>query len=270
MSDQHVSVVTGANSGIGRATAVHLAQQGHRVFGTVRAAAKAEKLLTMAEQAGVTVEIADTGCGMDAATKAKLFEPFFSMKEANQRMGSGLGLSVVHGLVSDHHGFMDVESEVDQGSKFTIFLPGAEAGEIKEEAKTAALPSGNARILVIDDEPAQRLLARRFLERLGYTVTVVSDGAEAVALFKAAKRKKEESPFDLVVVDMMMKGMDGVATSKAIRECYPDQKLMIASGHAAENQTAESQGLGLHWLPKPYSLSDLAEALKSQLPVRSR
>ena len=95
--------------------------------------------------------------------------------------------------------------------------------------------------------------------------TVASDGAEAVALFQAAKHKNEESPFDFVVVDMLMEGMDGLATIKAIRECYPDQKLMIASGHAAENVAAETQGLGLLWLSKPYSLSDLAKALKSQL-----
>ena len=211
------------------------------------------------------IEVTDTGCGMDDKTKTKVFEPFFSLKAPSQRAGSGLGLSVVHGLISDHRGFIDLKSQLGQGTTFTVYLPRSEAGVTEEKPKVAKMPQGDAQILVIDDEPAQRFLARRFLERLGYTATLTSSGVEAVALFKAIKRKKEESPFDLIMVDMVMKEMDGLATIKSIRNLYPNQKFIVVSGHATDEATIETHGLGIAWLSKPYSLTELAQILKAQL-----
>jgi PAS domain S-box-containing protein len=213
----------------------------------------------------VTIEVTDTGCGMDAKTMARSFEPFFSMKAPSERSGSGLGLSVVHGLVKDHEGFLDLKSTQGKGTTFTIYLPAVKAGASSEEAKRASLPRGNERILVVDDEVVQQRIAGKWLKKLGYSATSASSGAEAVALFEAAKQAGEPAPFDLVMMDMVMVGMDGVAASKEIRHIYSEQKLLIVSGHAPDNLDAEAKALGISWLTKPYTAAGLAHALRANL-----
>lgn len=213
----------------------------------------------------VTLAVADTGCGMDAQTLGRSFEPFFSTKAPGERSGSGLGLSVVHGLVKDHAGFLDVQSVLGKGTTFTVYLPAVAAAAVAAAVAEGQLPGGCERILVVDDEPGQQMLARRLLKKLGYDTTVVSSGEEAVALFETAARAGQPSPFDLVMTDIIMKGMDGLATCKAILGLYHEQKLMIASGHAQSGHENMIKDLSAHWLNKPYTDVDLARAIRTGL-----
>lgn len=214
----------------------------------------------------VAVEVTDTGCGMDANTIARIFEPFFSMKAPSERSGSGLGLSVVHGLVKDHAGFLDVKSEPGKGTTFTVYLPGAPAVEAEAASASDKLPGGHEKILVVDDEPDQQFLTRRQLAKLGYDVTTVSRGEEALALFEAAGREGKPAPFNLVLMDMLMPGgLDGLSTSKAILQLFPQQRLVILSGHAPEKYEAQVKALGIDWLPKPCLAAELAAAIRVRL-----
>jgi PAS domain S-box-containing protein len=214
----------------------------------------------------VTLEVKDTGCGMDTKTIARIFEPFFSTKSPNERSGSGLGLSVVHGLVKDHAGFLDVKSSPGKGSTFTIFLPVATAEEaVPMETDIGRLPGGTERILVVDDEPGQRFLAQMYLTKMGYTPTVVSSGAEAVALFETAGRDGRTSPFDLVLTDMIMEGLDGLATCRAIRKLYPSQELVIMSGNVPDGYAPQIKELAAEWLNKPFTPLELARAIRLRL-----
>jgi len=214
----------------------------------------------------VTLEVRDTGCGMDAKTLARIFEPFFSTKSPNERSGSGLGLSVVHGLVKDHSGFLDVKSILGKGSTFTVFLPAAAPEEeAPAEVDIGHLPGGTERILVVDDEPGQRFLAQVYLKKMGYTSTVVSTGKEAVALFEKTGRENKPSPFDLVLTDMIMEELDGLATCRAIRKLYPSQELVIMSGHIPDGYAHQIKELEAHWLNKPFTPIELARAIRLRL-----
>ena len=215
----------------------------------------------------VIIVVKDTGCGMDEKTIARMFEPFFSTKKSSERSGSGLGLSVVHGLVKDHAGFLDVTSLPGKGTTFTVFLPAVGADKAQEASPKKRLPGGNERILVADDELGQQVLSRQQLKKLGYDIVVVSSGEEALVLFEATSREGKPSPFDLVVMDVIMKEMDGLATCRAILEMYPKQKLVIASGHAPEGYEEQLKGMDAKWLAKPYTDIDLAYAVRSQLDI---
>ena len=214
----------------------------------------------------VTFEVTDTGCGIDAKLLCRIFEPFFSTKASNERSGSGLGLSVVHGLVRDHRGYLDAKSVVGQGATFTVYLQAIAAGSpVLKAGVLDDAPRGHERILVIDDEPGQRLLVRTHLMRLGYDVTEVSSGEEAVALFEAAHRKGQPNPYDLVLSDVLLKGMDGLAACMVIRRFYPMQKFLIMSGHAPGGHEELIRALDGEWLGKPFLAIDLANALRRRL-----
>jgi two-component system cell cycle sensor histidine kinase/response regulator CckA len=214
----------------------------------------------------VTLEVKDTGCGMDAKTIARIFEPFYSTKSPTERSGSGLGLSVVHGLVKDHTGFLDVKSTPNKGSTFTVFLPAVTAEEESPPEKDPCrLPGGTERILVVDDEPGQRFLAQVYLTKMGYDVTVVSSGTEAVALFETAGCENKAPPYDLVLTDMVMEGLDGLATCRAILERYPSQKLVIMSGQIPDGYAHQITELAAEWLNKPFTPIELARAIRLRL-----
>jgi len=211
------------------------------------------------------IEIRDTGCGIDAKTFVRMFEPFFSTKTPSERSGSGLGLSVVSGLIKDHAGFLDVKSVEGEGTSFVVFLSAMAAANVPAELRNTPLPTGHERILVVDDDPGQQTLSLLQLNKLGYITTVVSGGEEAVALFEAASKAVKPAPFDLVMADMIMKGIDGLATCRKIISLYPKQKMIIASGHALDEHAKQTNEMGIDWLAKPYTTADLARSVRSRL-----
>ena len=209
------------------------------------------------------IEVTDTGNGMEKEHLSRIFEPFYTKKRKTERSGSGLGLSVVHGIMEDHDGYIDVVSDVGVGTTFVLYLPIASADErVAEKADDTPLIRGTERVLVVDDEPGQRFLATKSLRRLGYTVDVAEEGRSAVRLFADAKEHKQAAPYDVIILDMVMDpDFDGLDTLKEVRELYPEQKVLIASGHAENDRASAALALGAEWLAKPYSVRSIARAI---------
>jgi PAS domain S-box-containing protein len=215
----------------------------------------------------VVLEIGDTGVGIEQEALERVFEPFFTTRKQASRAGSGLGLAVVHGIVKNHGGTIDVKTEVGEGTTFRLYFPAVEAAQIRTGASADDVPRGTERILVVDDEPQQVMIARVALARQGYVVSEAANGHEAVARFAQANEAGRESPFDLVVLDMLMEeGFDGLTTYREIIKLYPGQKALIVSGYAGdEGAGEEARALGVDWLTKPYQAADIARAVRGRL-----
>ncbi len=206
----------------------------------------------------VRLTVVDDGCGIAADIKDKIFDAFFSSKRVDSRRGAGLGLSVVQAIVEDHQGYVDLESTVGEGTSFYVYLPVCRQPvrqELPEE-----LPAGDETILVVDDDPVQRDVASRTLQRLGYT-------AESVESGEAAIEHLRERPVDLVLLDMIMPGgIDGAETYRRILEIRPGQRAVIVSGFAETGRVQEALRLGVgQFLAKPVTLQTLAQAVRREL-----
>lgn len=213
------------------------------------------------------VTVSDLGMGMSKDVLPRIIEPFFSMKKESSRSGSGLGLAVVNGIMKDHSGFLDIKTEEGAGTSFDLYFPFSNESVSRVTAKVAAC-GGNENILVVDDEPAQRIVAGRMLRKLGYSVDVVNNGHEAIDILakKSAKSKNGDDPYDLVILDMIMEeDFDGLEVLKEIRKQYADLKAVVASGFAPTGRVQAAISLGAKWLAKPYRLDELATAMREQL-----
>jgi two-component system cell cycle sensor histidine kinase/response regulator CckA len=216
----------------------------------------------------VVLSVSDSGIGMTAETIGRIFEPFFTTKEANSRSGSGLGLAIVHGIIKDHEGYIDVESSPGAGTAFKLYIPRVPAIG-PSPASNTAIHEGCERILVVDDEPSQRFLAKRTLERLGYTVETVANGHEAISMMNNAQNSGRPAPCDLVILDMIMEdSFDGLDTLREIHRTYPEMPTIIASGYAASERGQAALELGAVWISKPYEYRDLAKLVRQQLDSR--
>ncbi len=210
----------------------------------------------------VSVVVGDTGCGIPREIIDKIFDPFFTTKELGK--GTGLGLATCLGIVRSHGGFMNVYSEVGQGSTFKLYLP-ARPEEVPASSDSSIdeeWPRGNGEcILLVDDEPSILNLTRQTLEAFGYRVLTADDGAKAVSVF-ALNRDK----ISLVLTDMMMPVMDGPATIVALREIEPKLKIVAASGLNANGNVAKAATAGVsHFLSKPYTTKSLLVTLRNVL-----
>ncbi len=211
----------------------------------------------------VCLAVSDTGVGMDEATQARLFEPFFTTRRSAG--GSGLGMAVVYGLVKQLGGHAHVYSEVGQGTTIKVYLPVADpdAGTTTPAGvvETEEVRGGSETILVAEDEPALRRAAKRSLERLGYRVLLAADGEEALKVF-AAKGGR----IDLIVTDMIMPKRGGRALYRELRERGKEVPFLFASGYTAGDieETAQLDP-GLPFLAKPWTLSELAQKIRQVL-----
>ena len=209
----------------------------------------------------VVLTIRDSGHGVPAELRTRIFDPFFTTKAVSH--GTGLGLPTVLGIAKSHGGFVTLESEVGSGSVFSVHLPVAAAevpaGTIEPPA---ALPGGNGElVLVVDDEPAIRVSMRRVLERRGYRVLVAADGREALGVFL-----REREALRVVVTDLMMPEMGGLALVQALRELKPELAILAVTGLEGVEQREALRALGVTGLlPKPYSPMELCEALRREL-----
>lgn len=211
------------------------------------------------------LSVSDTGTGIAKEHMAKIFDPFFTTKEVGK--GTGLGLSTVYGIVKQSGGFIFAESEGGQGTRFDIYLP-VHAGGVEapaEEAKPEGEPQkevwGSGKLLIVEDEPMVRAVAERALVRHGYTVETASDGEEAVALFEKGRR------YDLVVSDVVMPNMDGPAMARKLRAEHGEMRILFMSGYA-EEQLRQSINLDkVAFLPKPFSVQQIAEAVHDALKM---
>jgi PAS domain S-box-containing protein len=208
----------------------------------------------------VALTVADTGTGISAEDMERIFEPFYTKKHMG-RSGTGLGLSVVWGVVKDHKGYIDVQSIEGKGSTFKIYLPATreELAE-KEEPSSDIYAAGKESILVVDDAEQQREIACGMLRKLGYEVSSVSSGEEAVKYMSGHS-------VDLLVLDMIMEpGMDGLDTYKEILKMHPGQKAVITSGFSETDRVREAEKLGAGaYIKKPYILEKIGLAVRTEL-----
>lgn len=211
----------------------------------------------------IKVTVADTGNGIPLKIQDKIFDPFFTTKEATRQRGSGLGLSVVHGIVKDHQGYIDLESEEGQGTAFSLYFPVCYEEIAEEEVRKCT--GGDELILVVDDDKLQVEASTRILKKLGYEVVSATSGEGALALMWQLK-SEGRSP-DLVVLDMIMgSGMGGTETFRRMKEINPKQRAIIVSGYAESAQVGQAQQLGAGaYLRKPVGLEKLAQAIRTEL-----
>jgi len=207
----------------------------------------------------VRLEITDTGCGIEPNILDRIFDPFFTTKKMDRMRGSGLGLSIVHGVIEDHSGYLEVSSKIGQGTSFVIYFPASQQ-KIIEVDKLDEVSAGNGeKILLVDDDPIQRRVTMRLLRRLGYKVHSVSSGEEAVAHVKSEAQ-------DLLVLDMVMDGIDGVETYRQILEFNENQKAIILSGYAMSQRVEEALRLGAGaFVSKPVTPKVLANTIRKEL-----
>ena len=221
-------------------------------------------VLEVVVQSSVQLTIRDNGCGMPQHVQEHLFEPFFTTKGPNE--GSGLGLSVVHGIVTGHHGTITVESAPDRGSAFTLLFPAtSEPVEQADAAPHTPEPGEkrgkNGHLLIADDEVYLTKLYDVALAKLGYRVTLAKNGAEALRIFRADPRQ-----FDLLVTDQMMPGMSGTELSEELLKLRPDLPIIVVTGYREARFESQAKALGIHTiLMKPLSLLKLVEAVQKSL-----
>jgi PAS domain S-box-containing protein len=211
----------------------------------------------------VYLEVTDTGGGMDAGTKGRIFEPFFSTKFT----GRGLGLSTVIGIVRAHGGALKVCSEPGKGATFRILFPAQTEAMDAVRSPEPSPPAdwrGTGTILLVEDEENLLALVAQMLEMLGFTVLMASDGLQAVDLYR--ERGKE---IDLVMTDLTMPRMDGAKLTEELRRLNPDVRVVLASGWSHEDVSSRFAGKDIDGvLQKPYTFADLRGLLSRLMPER--
>ena len=239
------------NFALNAADAMHGAGVLSLASAVVELEAEPAQLLELAPGRYVRLRVTDTGSGMDDATRRRIFEPFFTTKPVGK--GTGLGLALVWGVVKGHLGAVDVESELGNGTSFSVYLPVTEAPLPAARGSTGLrrdLPADTT-ILVVDDEPVVRAGITRILERIGYTVLGAADGAEALRAFAA-----HQASIGLVVLDMGMPVMDGAECFRQLRR-VSGVPVLIATGYALDEQLQAMIAHGAAVIEKPFSSASL-------------
>ena len=209
----------------------------------------------------VLLQVTDTGHGMDAETQNRIFDPFFTTKEMGR--GTGLGLASAYGIIKAHAGYIDVASEIGQGTTFSIYLPVSER-KIPEVVKgDATIKFGKGTILVVDDEEMVLDIGTEMIGKMGYQTLSARNGGEAISVYR-----QSPDDIDLVILDLIMPGASGSDTFDMLRQINAGVKVLLASGYSIDSQAIALMNRGCDgFIQKPYNLEDLSrkidEILKS-------
>jgi signal transduction histidine kinase/ActR/RegA family two-component response regulator/HAMP domain-containing protein len=211
----------------------------------------------------VRLRVADNGIGMDSATMGRIFEPFFTTKDVGK--GTGLGLATVYGIVKQHEGWLEVNSEPGKGSTFDVFLPASDKAPVvadEEAASAAPVAGGSETILIVEDEPVLRSMARDILEECGYRILEASSGREALDVWN-----QRANEIDLLLTDMVMPdGISGVDLVERLLASQPRLKVVFTSGYTGNevNQKMLARTRA-SFLAKPYTHAELAKTVRDCL-----
>ena len=208
----------------------------------------------------VTLSVADTGCGMDAATQVRIFEPFFTTKPVGQ--GTGLGMPMVYGLVKDHGGFVQIYSEPLRGTTIRLYFPPERSGAMEPAPEPEAeVRGGTETILLVEDADDVRRAATRVLEKHGYTVIGLPDGREALALIRSG-----HAPADLIISDVVMPNTGGPELLKALRQTGLTTKFLLTSGYTArEVHDLMEVDPAIPFVAKPWTVVELLRKVRETL-----
>lgn len=211
------------------------------------------------------LSVTDTGCGIAPSVLSKVFEPFFTTKEVGK--GTGLGLSTVYGIVKQSGGFIFADSKVDEGTRFVIYLPVHKEETAAPKARKPVKPQenelwGSGKVLLVEDEPMVRSVAERALTRHGYAVTTADNGEAALELLATM------DDISLLISDVVMPIMDGPTMVREARKTHPNLKILFMSGYAEEQLRNSIDLDGVAFLPKPFSVQELAEAARRVLAAK--
>jgi CheY-like chemotaxis protein len=211
----------------------------------------------------VRLRVTDTGCGMDAITRGRIFEPFFTTKEVGK--GTGLGLATVYGIIKQHDGWIEVESEPGKGATFSVFFPAtsepvqARSGDAKPDTD---FTGGKETILIVEDESVLRQMAQAILQDCGYKTLEAASGREALKVWE-----EHRNAIDLVLTDVVMpEGISGMDLANKLLATKPRLKIVFASGYSMDDvNTAFFRQDHAGFLQKPYTHVTLARAVRNCL-----
>ena len=211
------------------------------------------------------LSVTDTGCGIAPSVLGKIFEPFFTTKEVGK--GTGLGLSTVYGIVKQSGGFIFADSKVGDGTRFVIYLPVHHEEESAAKSRQTSKDKeselwGSGTVLLVEDEPMVRAVAERALTRHGYKVITAENGEGALEVLEGGEQ------IDLLISDVVMPGMDGPTMVAEARKSWPELKILFMSGYAEEQLRNSIDVDNVSFLPKPFSVQELAEAAKRTLTAK--
>jgi CheY-like chemotaxis protein len=207
----------------------------------------------------IKLTISDTGQGINPEIVGKIFDPYFTTKAIGK--GSGLGLSLVHGIVKNHRGAITVDSQPGKGTVFTILLPViAETIVDKRKEKTDTLYLGNESILFVDDDESIARMMTRMLKNIGYQVEVRTNPVEALALFK-----EKPDQFDIVITDMTMPQMTGYSLAEKLREIRHDIPIIICTGYSSLIDEDKSKKMNMFFIMKPITIVDIGKMIRNAL-----
>ncbi len=207
----------------------------------------------------VKISVIDTGVGMDAEIRQRIFEPFFTTKEIGK--GSGMGLASAFGIIKNHGGVIDCQSEKGKGSAFSIYLPASYLSVLQESEENIVLLKGSETILLIDDESIILEVGRQLLKELGYRVFIARNGKSALKIFSAC-----HDDIDLVILDIVMPEMDGKEVYAQMKQIKSDLHVLLASGYSIDWQARKMIEDGCHgFIQKPFKFNELSGQIRKIL-----